>query len=472
MMLNYKTVQEIMEPMTLFCDADNPEQVYVKWLRKDHMEICALEDRKLQAFLSEQYRLRENLQYAPNLKTVLRVYENQAILKERTEALHQRIAGTAGYMEYFLADKNWKRVIIKPGGWNISNTGIYNFLKPASTQEQVLPAEQGNLALLDAYINLPPRELQLFKIHLIQLFMPHSTHLAMVLNSSKGTGKSTLSRIIRELIDPCLAGICSTPKSYHDFENLLANENLCILDNTAIFSEEISNLLAAAITGTSVTRRKLYTNREQVVSRLKTALVVNGIEIISPKSDLCERSLCYQLQKIEQKNRRTDTEFWNAFQCDKPQILAGVFDTISKAMCMKQELGLRKRHRMADAFEDMAAIAAAMDLDVEAFEDLFYNNVQRLQRQFAEANPVVEAVKACMITDGKKELHGPAGKLYERLRHTAYGKASTFPGSSSAFTRWLNGEGSDILKAAGFSYSHKRRHDYTEVTIRRIGGGQ
>ncbi len=472
MALNYKTVQELIEPMTFFCDADNPEQVYVKWPREDHMEICFLEDRKLQAFLSEQYRLREDLQYAPNLKPALRTSENQAILNEQTETLYQRTAGTTSYMEYFLANKNWERVIIKPEGWSISRTGIYNFLKPASTQEQVPPAESGNVSLLDSYINLPPKELQLFKIHLIQLFMPYNTHLAMVLSSSKGTGKSTLSRMIRELIDPCLAGICSTPKSYHDFENLLANENLCILDNTATFSEEISDLLAGAVTGTSVTRRKLYTNRERVVSKLKTALVVNGIEIISPRSDLCERSLCYQLQKIKQENRRTDQEFWSSFQRDKPVILGGIFDTIAAAMEIRKDLHLSKRHRMADAFEDMAAIAAAMDLTVEAFEDLFYNNVQRLQKQFAEANSVVEAVEACMVADGKKELQGPAGKLYERLRHTAYGRASNFPGSSSAFTRWLNGEGGDILKAAGFSYSHKRQHDYMEVTIRRIGGDQ
>ena len=238
-----------------------------------------------------------------------------------------------------------------------------------------------------------------------------------------------------------------------------------------MFDENVSNLLAGAITGTTLSSRKLYSNLEQVIVHLKTALVLNGIEIVSPKSDLCERSLCYQLKKIPAEQRRTDQEFWSSFQKDKPAILGGIFDTIAAAMDIRKDLKLSNRHRMADVFEDMAAIAMAMDIGEDKFFRIFYQNVDKLQKQCAEANPVVEAIYAYMAANGTSQINGRAEQVYKQLKNSIFGSSDGFPKSPSAFSRFMNQE-EEMLAAAKLKFTKNKKHDYTEVTIRRIGGGQ
>lgn len=466
MAMNSKIVESILDNVYFFLNEDDPTSVFVEWEYDGHRHVTPTADRLFHAYLSETYRNMEGAEGHLNAKAALKPYVDQTLLGGKQEKLYLRTAGNLERMEYFLADRDYQKVVIQPGKWSVQKSGNYYFLKPPTLKEQALPSREGNLDLLDSYINLPEPDRLLFKIHLVQMFIDSSTHMAMILNSNKGTGKSTLSRIIRELVDPSTAPICSTPKGQRDLENLLSNAKLCVLDNTKVFGEDASNLLAGAVTGTTLSSRKLYSNLEQVTVSLKTALVLNGIDIISPKSDLCQRSLCYRLDKIPAEKRKTELEFWNAFERDKSAILGGIFDTLATALELRKELCLQRLHRMADAFQDMAAISLALGMKLDDFDKIFYQNVDKLERQFAEAHPVVEAINALMVATGKSEIRGSAQEVYKDLKRSDFGNAESFPKSPSAFSRFMNGE-EEMLKAARLSFDSQKKHDFTEITIRR-----
>lgn len=470
--IDYKIATEILEPIQFFGSAESPSDIYAEVDFSGHQQILHTNDERFKAIISENYRCKMHLQYSVSLNEVIKPYIDRALLNEdNRRKVCYRMEGSKNYLEYFLGDKESRRVIINKNGWSIKNKGRYCFVKPTSLKQQCLPDQAGDLLLLDKYINLSIDDLTLLKIHIIQMFMDCSTHFATVLSSKKGTGKTTLSRVIRELVDPSVSSVVSTPSNIGDFQNLLSNSKVCVLDNSAVFSQEISDLICGAITGTTLTARKLYTNLGQVTVSLKSNVIVNGIDIISPKSDLVERSLCYTLLPIDYQNRKTDTEFWEEFSMDKPKILGAIFDVLSKAIASRDSVKLNGRHRMADAYEDMAAIAVAMGVGVERFEEIFDNNITNLQKQFAEGNIVIEAIKTCMDAVGTNIIEGAGGEVFKRLRMSCYGEYGNFPKGPSSLSRYLNSE-TEALAVAGLSFVRKKEHDNTKFIITRNSKGE
>lgn len=146
---------------------------------------------------------------------------------------------------------------------------------------------------------------------------------------------------------------------------------LVAFDNTKKLSDDFSDVLCAATTGTTFTKRKLFTDIDMMILTLKNIIVLNGIDIVPKKADLLERSLLFELEKITPDRRMTDKEFWTNFRKKRAKILGAIFDTISKALAIRETLKLEETHRMSDAYTDMCAIALALDIPLDEFKKNF-----------------------------------------------------------------------------------------------------
>lgn len=81
-----------------------------------------------------------------------------------------------------------------------------------------------------------------------------------------------------------------------------------------------------------------------MILTLKNIIVLNGIDIVPKKADLLERSLLFELEKITPDRRMTDKEFWTNFRKKRAKILGAIFDTISKALAIRETLKLEETH--------------------------------------------------------------------------------------------------------------------------------
>ena len=60
------------------------------------------------------------------------------------------------------------------------------------------------MQLMAKYVNMAEEDLLLFVVYLVQGFSRSSSHFAAIVSSNKGTGKSTLTKLIRAIVDPSI----------------------------------------------------------------------------------------------------------------------------------------------------------------------------------------------------------------------------------------------------------------------------
>lgn len=382
-------------------------------------------------------------------------------------SINHRVAGSLNRrIAYYLADDQRRTVVVEPDRWKIVVKAKEKFVKREADLPQVRPTRGGNcLTLLRPYVNLSDDDFKLLVIWLIQAFSRESSHYALVISSAKGTGKSTLTKLLRALIDPSLSDASLTPSNDGDLKNLLANTFMACFDNTAAMKENYSNILCAAITGTKEAKRKLYTDCDQVILNLHNVVVLNGIDIVPYKSDLAERTLLFELQRITADKRITDHNFWSSFQADKPAILGAIFDTLQKAMQILANLQVEELERMADAYQEMVAIALALDIPQAEFERIFKANKDKLSAAYVQNNPFIEFVVS--YVGHRKRINEPAQKLYADMYEYKGNGYHHFPDSASALSKKLNQE-RDALEDAGVHFNRYRRGDASYIQLEKI----
>lgn len=472
---NIQIMDKILdEQVSFFTDKDNPLAVYVEYpLHNSAIAFEAINSRMFEAFLGYQYRALTGDRVIPDFSDLIVVKEQDVQYEQTSQVrIHHRVAGSLrkGQIAYFLSDPKWTTVLVKRCGWKIGGSKTLKFLKSPLDEAQTEPKPGGDLfSLLRGYINLDDDDFKLFVIYLVQSFSRSSSHFAAVLSSDKGTGKTTLSKVVRAIVDPSKSSVAIMPSTESDLKTLLSNSYLVCFDNTATLSTKFSNILCAAITGSKDAKRKLYTDCDQIILNLHSMVLLNGIDIVPYKSDLADRTLLFELRAIPQAQRKTDAEFWGGFNRDLPLILGAIFDTLVNAMELLPTVAQEGLHRMADANEEMIAIAMALGMTQAEFQQLLSANNVKLQAAYAQNNPFVDAVVDYVRSRGK--VDAPAAKVYADFMNSVHSSHKYLPETPSHFSRKLNEE-KDALFQSGVQFSRYKEPDANYIRLERIARSQ
>ena len=296
-------------------------------------------------------------------------------------------------IEYDLKDEAQHSVRISPTGWKITQKKKHKFLSSSTALSQVLP-KRSDEELLKPFVNIQGDQYKLFVIWLVQAFCS-GKHTALLVRAPRGSGKSSLARIIRALTDPAKVDISPLSNNRSDFICTLANLYLVCYDNVRTISVEQSDILCQAITGATVPSRTLYTNNDLFVQKLCNIVVVNGIQVLPTESDLAERFLVVNLKGIDETQRKREKDLQRDFDAKRPFILGAIFDTLSKAMQCYSSISIENMPRMADSFVDMLAIALVLGISEDEFRAMYADNVAEMDKLRNET-PLVQAVRELM----------------------------------------------------------------------------
>lgn len=465
------TMIEIMNDVSFYTDKNNIEDVYVEFQTINGGGFFGRNDSKFFfSVLSNEYRKRTGLLTDPDFEAFVKIKSEDAIATQAAPVLiRHRLTGSFDRkILYSLGDKQRQSVLITSKGWKlVPNTTVkkVKFLHTSVDLPQVMPVTGGDyLNLLRPYINLPDDDFKLLAVCIAQFFSRKSSHFALIISSDKGTGKSTLTKVVQKLIDPSKIDANVMTRREEDLKVHLAGTYLACFDNTTYLKTDESNLLCATITGSTAVKRKLYTDADQLVLSLHNVIVLNGIDIIPGKSDLIQRSLLFELQPISERDRKTDDEFWKGFEQDMPAILGAIFDTLSKAMKILPTLQVENLCRMADAHKEMLAIAVTLGIPQEEFTRILYSNLDKLQDAYTQSNSFVELILDYM-SKRPGGINAPAQKLFQELKDSIVGTADFFPKSPNKLSQKLNEEKDALLKA-GYTVGRikKPTANYIQIT--------
>ena len=163
--------------------------------------------------------------------------------------------------------------------------------------------------------------------------------------------------------------------------------------------------------------RKLYTDEDSNIMSFKHCVVLNGIKLAIKRPDLLDRSILVRLKRLEENRRKSEEEINSGFDAAMPEIIGGVFDTISKAITLYPNVKLAELPRMADFAQWGYAIAEALGGYGERFIAEYKQNIADQNRLIAGANTLAQAV--LLLMEEKHEVHTTIQKAFNELKRRA-----------------------------------------------------
>lgn len=314
-----------------------------------HQGIWPCRSKSIKKWLSsEVYRTQKKAPGSEVIKSILAVLEGKACFDGSEIELQNRVAWHNDELWYDLTNKQWQTVQITKDGWNIIDKSPAIFKRYSHHRAQVMPVPNGDVNLFLKYVNITnPQHRLLLLVFLVACFIPGFPHAMLVIFGAQGSSKSTLSKLARLLVDPSQIEVASFPSKQKELIQALAHHYFLFFDNVSHISEEQSDILCKAVTGGGHIKRELFENDEDIIYNFMRCIGMNGINLVTTRPDLLERSLLLELERVEPTERKTEKELYDNFKKDLPLILGGVFDALVKAIQIHPTIKLDSNHRMA-----------------------------------------------------------------------------------------------------------------------------
>lgn len=392
---------------------DQFKEAYLAW-HGDGRQILKLDSSEFAEWLHYRYWIKGQQPLPRDAdKQVVQTLSAHARFAGQTHDLFVRLARKNDKLYYDLA--NGSVIEVTPDGWKVVSTPAILFRR-MQQKAQDLPAKDGELGLLRNYVNVASEDdWLLFMIFTVAAFIPGFPHPMLVLHGPQGAGKTTPMRVIKQLVDPSVVQGMMLPEKPIDFVQLADHHAFLFFDNLSSMTVKMSDTLARAITGDTFSKRKLYTNNDDVVYKIQNPLAVNGINQVIVKPDLLDRAILIELKRITQEARTPEDEFWEAFEHDKPELLGAIFDVLVKAMAIYPTVPSENLPRMADFSRWGCAIAEAAGYKQQHFLDAYAANIARQNEEAIDASPLAKAVIRLIDEEDGGIWQGSPEQLFDTI---------------------------------------------------------
>lgn len=447
---------------------DERDEGYVRLEQDGHRETWRLRGARFKSWLAYKFFEREGT--APSasvLNDALQVMTGRALFEGPTRPLANRLTWDDDRaLWYDLTDEAWRVVRIVPGEWELVEEPPPLFRRYAHQAAQVEPDPIPAEALPDLmgpFLNLPEgsRERRLLYVWLPAALVAEVPRPVLVPHGPQGAGKSVLTRMLRALVDPSEVPIPSFPESRRDLAQALDHNAMTALDNVSKLSRSLSDTLCRAVTGGGFTKRRLYTDEDDVLFKFCRAVILNGINVAATRPDLLDRCLLVELDRIDPEEQTPERGLRKHFRALRPQIFGAMLDALARAMEIEPGLGFKSLPRMADWTRWAYAVAEAVGIGGDQFlEDYAGNRAARNEEALA-SHPVGSAILRFMR--GRSEWIGTVTWLLEELEDVATREGidttqRRWPGSSHWLTRRIN-EVTPNLEDAGIRWEPEWKWD-------------
>lgn len=390
------------------------------------MVARSIKSRQIRGYVSKLHWevLHKSIQ-AHTVDSVVTTLEGIASSSGERKEVFNRVAYLDGVIYYDVGDD--KHVIeITKNGWSVKTLCPVLFRRYQHQIAQDLPIEGGDLKNICNYLNVSTEAHKiLLTTYLPVSLFPDIARQLLLMHGPQGSGKSTALSLIRSLIDPSVIPLLTPPTSNLDISRD-ANHNYCFyLDNVSGIDQKLSDAMCRLVTGSSLTKRELYSDDEDVIYRLKRAVGLNGVAQFANNPDLLDRCLIVQLERISEQNRRLDNDLQELFNQEKPKLLGALYTAVSGILVSLDEVkgqGLTLP-RMADYYLHAATASHVIGYGVENFVKAYDQNVNEQNQESINASTVGILLLDFMTLRGDR-WEGSSSTLYTALSELADGNST------------------------------------------------
>ena len=440
----------------------------------DHDEVIRVESNKFKRYLAKIFydKNGNKVVNAEAITNAIQVLQAKAEYDGPTIPLSLRVAWQNGDINYDLSNDKWQCIKISQQGWEkVNSTPAPVFVRFNQTP-QADPERNYEQNIFDRFLQLTnlkeDQDRMLLKVYIVSLFIPDIPHAMLILHGEKGSAKSTLQTMIKLLADPAKPTLLTIHSDRSEFIQQLAHNHIAYYDNVKKTPRWLSDESCKAVTGIGQSKRKLYTDDDEIVYEYKRCLGFNGINISLSEPDALDRSMMIELDRISKENRKVESDIMAEFMQLRPKLLGLIFDLLVKALQIKSTIKLNDLPRMADFALWGEAIAKAMGYKDLEFIQAYYENIGKQNIEAIENHPlgqtVVKFYEEEMQAKSLMSWEGQPAKLLDELelvaqRHKINTNHKSWPKEVRWLTRRLNQIRSSLLEGLGIEVQIKRLTD-------------
>jgi hypothetical protein len=447
---------------------ENESEVYVIIQNNDHYETLNVDSAKTRQWLKKLF-FEETAKIVSEeyYKQALSMVKAQARFNESTRAkIYNRIAHTNDAIFYDLCTPDWKAIkITKDSITTVSLDDTTPIMtRSQHNARQFSPNLDTDIDALGEITRiLHIQDPVLFSVHAVSFFLESCSIPIMILLGAAGSLKTTISYVVKLIVDPDGRVIESnvSPFSYKedDLNIHVHNRFLSAFDNITGIPQKIADNLCRFVTGQSYTKRKLYQDSEEIILNFRRKLILNGIAPTIEQSDLIQRSIFYRQKGIARQDRITEKELASKLETLLPNVLGQIFKTLQKAMNLYDsvEQEIQNPERMSDFTIWGECISRALGYEPLEFVASYNKNLENNYLLAGDSHPIVEFLEkivageitrlhneSILKEDGKYSIS--ISDFYSELKVFAEGKDFDTRSKFSNFPKHANKLASHVLK--------------------------
>lgn len=337
----------LIEDLGKFTSEDGT--AYAEFSKDGHLEVWPIRsDRTIQTIQNRFYQQYKKIPNRRSLDTSLDHLEFQANASPK-QKVYYRTARIGDTIYIDLGSANYELVEIDANGWRVVSSSPAKFVRSPGTLPLPIPMPGGEIHSLRSSLNTANEsDFLLTLAYIVGTTYPSSEYPLLILQGPQGSTKSTMSSVLKRIIDPTKPILRSLPRNEQDLFIAAKNAHLITFDNLSGISNVSSDTICKLATGCGISTRKLYTNHEEVFIELARPIIINGIDDLASRGDLADRALVLHLPKVPESKRLANSVFWERFESQLPGILGCIYSSISHGLKRRGEIHLDSLPRMAD----------------------------------------------------------------------------------------------------------------------------
>lgn len=395
----------------------NEMRAYATIMVNGHAENWPLESVDFKRWLAGRYY--HSTARAPTsqqLADALRVLEVKAIMEGACHQPAMRTGATKDALWIDLCDGTWRAIKITPDGWRVVAQPDVKFVRSEIMAPLPEPEPGHMIEELRGFINADDDDFILIVAWLVAaLWGRATTYPVLALSGEQGSGKSTVSRLLRSLVDPSAVETAAPPRDERDLVAAAAAQHVLAFDNISKVDGPLADAICRLSTGAGTLARKLHTNAEISWFQAARPIIINGIPSLTDRADLAERSLTVRLRPIDEDNRQPEDEWWAAWEAARPGVLAALCDALSGAMRRFATTKPKRLPRMASFAKLSYAAAPSLGWQEDDFERAYARNRAATSEAAFEGDIVAVAVFNWIHSDHPSGWEGTATQLLAEL---------------------------------------------------------
>jgi hypothetical protein len=331
-----------------------------------------------------------------------------------------------------LCDEFWRAVVTNEKESGLLTMSPVHFVR----SKGMLPLPEpraGSIEELKPFLNLTDENsFILIVAWLVGALRPKGPYPILVLNGEQGSAKSTVSRLLKSVIDPSASCFRSYPRTERDVVISASNSWVLIFDNLSSLQPWFSDALCRISTGGGYATRELYTNKDETLFTATRPIILNGITDIVHRHDLSDRCIFITLPPIKDEARLTEDALNRNFDEARPGILGGLLTAVSTALKNHKSVSLPSLPRMADFAKWIVAAEPSLPWPLGAFLEAYNENRKGAYTSALDSDVFAVAFREWF--EGREEWTGTASDLLQilereqdekLLRHQAWPKDAT-----------------------------------------------